>query len=74
MARKQSFLFVFLLTLIALPAKAGDIRHTFGDDPTNSFYVDDRGGSVNNGGSNNSYYLNLRDIDQSAYGLSLIHI
>lgn len=50
-----------------------DIRHTMGGEPTNSFYVDDRGGSVNNGGNDNSYFLNLLDIDQSTFGTLLLY-
>ena len=47
---------------------AADIRHTFAGDDRNSFYIDDAGGSVDNGGNDLSYYLNLRDVDQSAIG------
>ncbi len=54
-------------------ARAGDIRHTFAGDPTNSFYTDDAGGSVNNGGSDLSYYLNLGDVDQSAIGTLFVY-
>ncbi|MCC7345268.1 MAG: DUF4215 domain-containing protein [Deltaproteobacteria bacterium] len=54
-------------------ARAGDIRHTFAGDPTNSFYTDDAGGSVNNGGNDLSYYLNLGDVDQSAIGTLFVY-
>ncbi|MFO1462877.1 MAG: DUF4215 domain-containing protein [bacterium] len=54
-------------------AEAGDARHTFAGDDTNSFYIDDAGGSVNNGGHDLSYYLNLRDVDQSAFGTLFVY-
>jgi cysteine-rich repeat protein len=53
--------------------RADDVRHTYAGDPLNSFYIDDAGGSVNNGGSNNSYFLNLLDIDQSAFGTLFLY-
>jgi cysteine-rich repeat protein len=56
-----------------LSASAADIRHTFGGSSLNSFYVDDRGGSVHNGGNNLSYYLNLNDVDESAFGTLLLY-
>ena len=49
-------------------AQAGDIRHSFAGDSRNSFYIDDAGGSTDNGGNDLSYFLNLRDVDQSAVG------
>ena len=54
-------------------AQAEDIRHTFAGDDRNSFYVDDAGGSINNGGNDLSYYLNLRDVDQSAIGTLFLY-
>ncbi len=54
-------------------AHAADIRHTYAGDDTNSFYIDDAGGSVNNGGHDLSYYLNLRDVDQSAIGTLFVY-
>jgi cysteine-rich repeat protein len=62
----------FILFLLVFPASAAEIRHTYGGDSTNSFYLDDQGGSLNNGGSNNSYFLNLQDIDQSTFGTLLL--
>lgn len=67
------FAFVFFCSSTFSHAFAADIRHTYGDNPLNSFYVDDRGGSVNNGGSNLSYYLNFEDVDQSARGTLLLY-
>lgn len=64
----------FLSSIITLhSAVAGDIRHTYGGSDLNSFYIDNLGGSVNNGGSNNSYYLSLNDINQSAFGTLLLY-
>jgi cysteine-rich repeat protein len=54
-------------------AHASDIRHTYAGNPLNSFYIDDAGGSVHNGGSDNSYFLNLLDIDQSAFGTLFLY-
>lgn len=72
--RVWQFLATILLTLsLSSPALADDIRHTYAGDDLNSFYMDDRGGSVNNDGSNNSYFLNLQDIDQSAFGTLLLY-
>ncbi len=72
--RKTLILLVLTALLLGSNSlRAGDIRHSFGGDPTNSFYTDDHGGSVNNGGNDYSYYLNLRDIDQSALGTLLLY-
>ena len=64
---------IFVALFLNTSAHAGDIRHTYAGNPLNSFYIDDAGGSVNNGGSNNSYFLNLLDIDQSAFGTLLLY-
>jgi len=73
MARTLSACLTLALMLCAPLANAADIRHGYGGDPTNSFYIDDAGGSVDNGGNNNSYYLNLHDIDQSALGTLFLY-
>ena len=65
------FLFVFLFSTHHLFAE--DVRHTFGDSPFNSFYIDNKGGSVNNGGSNLSYYINFHDVDQSSRGTLMLY-
>ena len=64
---------ILALTFVPQHSMAGDIRHTYAGDTTNSFYIDDHGGSVNNGGSDNSYYLSLHDINQSAFGTLLLY-
>ncbi|MDX1386492.1 MAG: hypothetical protein R3257_02805, partial [bacterium] len=73
--KKTLRLFSLLISTLLLPlsAQADDIRHTYAGDDLNSFYIDDRGGSVNNGGSDNSYFLNLLDIDQSAFGTLFLY-
>ncbi len=74
MKRFRAILPLILFILLHPPeAIAEDIRHTFAGNDLNSFYIDDRGGSVNNGGSDNSYYLNLLDIDQSAFGTLFLY-
>ncbi len=73
MMRLITFLFfICCVFLLLTPARAADIRHSYGGDELNSFYIDDRGGSVDNGGSDLSYYLNLQDVDQSAFGTLLL--
>ncbi len=64
---------IFASLTWTLPAQADDIRHTYAGQDINSFYIDDHGGSVNNNGSDNSYFLNLLDIDQSAFGTLLLY-
>lgn len=58
---------------IILTLQGADVRHTYGDNPLNSFYVDDQGGSINNGGSNLSYFINFQDVDQSSRGTLLLY-
>ncbi len=64
---------LFLLISGIHSTHAADIRHTYGGSSLNSFYIDNVGGSVNNGGANNSYYLSLNDINQSAFGTLLLY-
>jgi len=52
---------------------AQDIRHTYGDSAHNSFYIDNKGGSIQNGGHDLSYYLNFEEVDQSARGTLLLY-
>ena len=61
------------LTTVSSTSQAADLRHTLGGSSLNSFFTDDRGGSVNNGGSNLSYYFNLNDVDQSAFGTLFLY-
>ncbi len=68
-----TILAVLLYCTVPTKLRAEDVRHTFAGTDLNSFYIDDRGGSVNNGGSDNSYFLNLLDIDQSAFGTLLLY-
>lgn len=65
--------FILIALILSTTARADDIRHTYAGDPLNSFYIDDAGGSVNNDGSDNSYFLNLLDIDQSAFGTLFLY-
>jgi len=74
MKRFSFLLWVGVLSVsIVVPARAGDIRHSFANDARNSFYIDDRGGSVQNGGNNLSYYLSYKDVNESAFGTFLLY-
>lgn len=66
-----AFLGCFFIFIASL--SAADIRHTYSNNPLSSFYIDDRGGSINNGGSNLTYYINFEDVDQSSRGTLLLY-
>ncbi len=68
-----SLVCTFLFLSSSSLSQAADIRHTYGNSSQNSFYIDDKGGSVNNGGHNLSYYINFQEVDQSSRGTLLLY-
>ncbi|MCB1214456.1 MAG: DUF4215 domain-containing protein [Deltaproteobacteria bacterium] len=70
---KRLFILSLLLSFYTQALWADDAIHTFPlFDPLASFHVDDTGGSVDNGGDDLSYYLQL-PVDQSAFGTLAIY-